>query len=153
MPFAIQAMCGVAFISNYTAYYMVLTGIATHTTFQVYCGARALSLSGNIVAFWLYDRVGCRPLILYAFGFLTFFSWLLVAWEQWPRISQQYWVSFATFPYKPQILTYHLYSYCVIMVFYCFVYNLANGAVVWAIIGETPTARLRTETIAISGIV
>jgi hypothetical protein len=71
MPLTIQAMSGVAYISSYGTYYFQLAGISTARSFQIACGAQALSIAGNIGAFLIIDRVGRRPLVLWAFGFLT----------------------------------------------------------------------------------
>jgi len=71
MPLTIQAMSGVAYISSYGTYYFQLAGISTAKSFQIACGAQALSIAGNIGAFLIIDRVGRRPLVLWAFGFLT----------------------------------------------------------------------------------
>jgi hypothetical protein len=71
MPLTIQAMSGVAYISSYGTYYFQLAGISTAKSFQIACGAQALSIAGNIGAFLIIDRIGRRPLVLWAFGFLT----------------------------------------------------------------------------------
>jgi hypothetical protein len=71
MPLTIQAMSGVAYISSYGTYYFQLAGISTAKSFQIACGAQALSIAGNIGAFFIIDGVGRRPLLLWAFGFLT----------------------------------------------------------------------------------
>jgi hypothetical protein len=71
MPLTIQAMSGVAYISSYGTYYFELAGISTQKSFQIQCGAQALSIAGNIGAFLIIDRIGRRPLLLWAFGFLT----------------------------------------------------------------------------------
>jgi MFS transporter, SP family, general alpha glucoside:H+ symporter len=71
MPLTIQAMSGVAYISSYGTYYFQLAGISTQNSFQIQCGAQALSIAGNIGAFLIIDRVGRRALLLWAFGFLT----------------------------------------------------------------------------------
>ncbi len=71
MPLTIQAMSGVAYISSYGTYYFQLAGISTAKSFQIACGAQALSIAGNIGAFLIIDRIGRRPLLLWAFGFLT----------------------------------------------------------------------------------
>lgn len=71
MPLTIQAMSGVAYISSYGTYYFQLAGISAAKSFQIACGAQALSIAGNIGAFLIIDHIGRRPLLLWAFGFLT----------------------------------------------------------------------------------
>jgi hypothetical protein len=46
MPLTIQAMSGVAYISSYGTYYFELAGISTQKSFQIQCGAQALSIAG-----------------------------------------------------------------------------------------------------------
>lgn len=70
-PFTVQALSGVSFISSYLAYYIELAGYSTHKTFQLSCAGQALSISGNIAAFFFVDRVGRRNFTLITFGWLT----------------------------------------------------------------------------------
>lgn len=132
MPFSIQAFSGVVWISSYNTYYFQLAGISTSRSFAIGCGAQALSITGNIVAFFIIDRVGRRFLLLWAFGFLTL---LLVVTGG---------LGTATTNNAAVLTTIGL------MTIYNFAYNFALGAVVYAVIAETPTSRLRIKTIALS---
>lgn len=135
MPLTIQAMSGVAYISSYGTYYFELAGISTQKSFQIQCGAQALSIAGNIGAFLVIDRIGRRPLLLWAFGFLTV---LLCVTGGLGTQTGNHACVLATVS---------------LTVLYNFAYNFAIGAVAYAIIAETPSNRLRIKTIAISSTI
>jgi SP family general alpha glucoside:H+ symporter-like MFS transporter len=153
MPLTIQAMSGVAFISSYGTYYFQLAGISTARSFQIACGAQALSIAGNIGAFLIIDRVGRRPLVLWAFGFLTV---LLCITGELGTQTHNHAVVLGHYlsPCFRRINQLTLYSATVgLTVFYNFAYNFAIGAVAYAIIAETATSRLRAKSIAISSTI
>lgn len=132
MPFSIQALSGVVWIASYQTYYYQLAGVSTSRSFAIGCGAQALSISGNIIAFFIIDRIGRRPLLLWAFGFLTV---LLCVTGGLGTMTHNNSAVLATIG---------------LMTIYNFAYNFALGAVVYAVIAETPTSRLRIKTIAMS---
>jgi hypothetical protein len=151
MPLTIQAMSGVAYISGYGTYYFQLAGISTQKSFQIACGAQALSIIGNIGAFLIIDRVGRRPLLLWAFGFLTVLLCVTggLGTQTQNRSAvlgqspvPQIWLSTNTVP-----------ATVALTVFYNFAYNFAIGAVSYAIIAETATSSLRAKTIGISSTI
>jgi SP family general alpha glucoside:H+ symporter-like MFS transporter len=131
MPLTVQALSGVAFISGYSTYYFQLAGLTVKRSFELSCAAQGLSIAGNIASWFIIDRVGRRPLIVYGMWFLT--ALLLVTG------------GLATSS-EPNLL---LGTVGLIM-FYNFAFNIVIGAVAYTIIAEIPTARLRTKTIAIS---
>ena len=152
MPLTIQAMSGVAYISSYGTYYFQLAGISTAKSFQIACGAQALSIAGNIGAFLIIDRIGRRPLVLWAFGFLTVL--LCVTGGLGTQTHNHAVVMGQCLSSLYKTISTNLPSATVsLTVFYNFAYNFAIGAVAYAIIAETATSRLRAKSIAISGTI
>lgn len=130
-PLTIQALSGVSFISFYGTYYFQLAGNSVHRSFQLSCGAQALSITGNIASWFLIDRIGRRPLIFWGMCSLTVL--LLVTGGLATNGSQG-----------------ALTGTVALIMFYNFVFNLVIGAVAYALIAEIPTNKLRGKSIAIS---
>lgn len=62
MPLSIQAMCGISFLISFSTYYVQLAGYSAGESFQLTIGQIVLALSGNIVSWFLVDKVGRRNL-------------------------------------------------------------------------------------------
>lgn len=131
MPLTIQALCGVSFISSYSTYYFELAGNSVQRSFQLSCGAQALSIAGNICSWFLIDSLGRRPLILWGLCGLTVLLF----------ITGGLGTSSAPGPLQGTVALIMLYN---------FVFNLIIGSVVYTIIAEIPTGKLRSKTIALS---
>ncbi|KAF0318188.1 MFS hexose transporter [Colletotrichum asianum] len=65
MPLSIQALCGVYFVSAYSTYYQQLAGYSTQESFILAIVQQVISMLGNVVSWFLIDRVGRRGLTLY----------------------------------------------------------------------------------------
>ncbi|KAK9327392.1 general substrate transporter [Lipomyces starkeyi] len=128
MPMTIQQLSGVNFISNYSTYYYQLAGFSTEKSFQISCGAQALSVSGTIVSLFLLDRFGRRPLLFY--GLLSVASLLVIIG------------GLATQKHNHSAIN----AACGLIASYNFFYNLGLSSVCYAIMAETATARLRVKT-------
>jgi SP family general alpha glucoside:H+ symporter-like MFS transporter len=70
-PLSIQAMCGVFFIAAYSTYYVQLAGFSTQESFQLAIAQQVLSMVGNILSWFLIDRVGRRNMSVWGLAFLT----------------------------------------------------------------------------------
>lgn len=55
-PFFMQPMSGLAFLGSYGTYYIQRTGFTTQQSFQLSCGAQALSIVGSISSWFVLDR-------------------------------------------------------------------------------------------------
>ena len=71
MPLSIQALSGVAFAASYFTYYMQLVGFSTEMSFKLQIVQQVLSLIGNIMSWYLVDRVGRRHLTFWGLVVLT----------------------------------------------------------------------------------
>ncbi|CAH0030467.1 unnamed protein product [Clonostachys rhizophaga] len=65
MPLSIQALRGVFFIASYGTYYIQLAGYSTATSFKLQIAQHGLAMAGNICSWFLIDRIGRRPLMLW----------------------------------------------------------------------------------------
>jgi len=131
MPLTIQTLSGVAFVGSYSTYYQQLAGYSTSASFKLFIVQQILSGAGNIVSWFLIDRVGRRKLTLWGMVVLT--TILLITGG----------LAVAGTPgaIRGTIALLQLFS---------FVYNATIGATAFTIMAEIPTARLRAKTASIS---
>jgi MFS transporter, SP family, general alpha glucoside:H+ symporter len=71
MPLTIQTFSGVAFVGSYSTYYQQLAGYSTAASFRLFIVQQILSGAGNVVSWFLVDRVGRRKLTLWGMVVLT----------------------------------------------------------------------------------
>ena len=71
MPMVIQALSGVSFVSGYSTYYMQLAGFSTSESYQLLIVSIALTMLGNIMSWFVVDRVGRRLLTFWGVIALT----------------------------------------------------------------------------------
>lgn len=70
-PYTIQCFSGIYFASNYSTYYYQLAGYSTGDSFILQIIQQVISLIGNVMSWFLVERYGRRPLMLYGLAFLT----------------------------------------------------------------------------------
>ncbi|PMD40268.1 general substrate transporter [Hyaloscypha variabilis F] len=131
MPLSIQAMCGISFIISYAAYYIQLAGYSAKVSFRISIGQVVLAMAGNIVSWFLVDRVGRRNLTIYGLTFVT--ATLLVSGGLGMKTG--------SIEYVKGVIA--LWS------IYIFVYNATIGATAYNLLAEVATARLRAKTASI----
>ena len=129
-PLSIQALCGVTFVINYTAYYLELAGFSAQKSFQVQIAQVVVCMVGNVTSWFLIDRTGRRNLTFYGLSVLTIM--LLITGGLASANTHSCTVGTVA-----------------LLVLYCWVYNLSLGATAYALVGETSTPRLRAKTVAI----
>ena len=71
MPLTIQTLSGVAFVGSYSTYYQQLAGYSAGTSFKLFIVQQLLSGAGNVVSWFLIDKVGRRRLTLWGMIILT----------------------------------------------------------------------------------
>lgn len=130
MPLAIQALGGVFFIASYGTYYIQLAGYSTSDSFKLQIAQHGISMSGNIVSWYLVDRVGRRPLTFWGTVSVTLI--LIIC------------ASLATAGTPTAIKG----SVAFILI-YNFFYNISIGATAYTLLCEVATSRLRVKTISI----
>lgn len=129
-PLCIQALSGVVFCASYATYYIQLAGYSTTSSFRLQIIQQVLSLIGNVMSWFLVDKVGRRNLTFYGLLILTVVLWLMGG--------------LAAAGTKGTIKG----TISMIMV-YCWWYNVTIGATAYTILCEVATSRLRIKTIAI----
>ncbi len=70
-PFVIQTFSGIYFAASYSTYYYQLAGYNTSESFVLQIVQQVISLIGNVMSWFLVERYGRRPLMLYGLCFLT----------------------------------------------------------------------------------
>lgn len=130
-PFVMQPMSGLAYVSSYQTYYYELSGFNTHQSFQISCGAQALSVSGTITSLFMVDRFGRRFIVLYGVASLAILNILIAALGL--NTSNQ------------SLLT----ASCAFLTMYNYFYNSGIGPIAYVVNAELPTSRLRAKTVAV----
>ncbi|PVH98829.1 general substrate transporter [Periconia macrospinosa] len=130
MPLSIQALSGITFAASYSTYYMQLAGFTTVMSFKLQIVQQVISLVGNVMSWYLVDRVGRRNLTFYGLLVLTAILFVMAG---------------AAVPETP---VGSKVAVSMILI-YCWWYNVTIGATAYTILCEVSTSRLRVKTIAI----
>ncbi|CAI6334419.1 unnamed protein product [Periconia digitata] len=129
-PLSIQALSGITFAASYSTYYMQLAGFTTAMSFKLQIVQQVISLIGNVMSWYLVDRVGRRNLTFYGLVVLTAILFVMAG---------------AAVPETP---VGSKVAVSMILI-YCWWYNVTIGATAYTILCEVSTSRLRVKTIAI----
>ncbi|KAI1485034.1 general substrate transporter [Biscogniauxia mediterranea] len=126
-PLSIQALCGVLFVASYSTYYQQLAGFSTKESFTLAIIQQVLSMLGNVVSWFLIDRVGRRNLTFWGMVVLT------------ALLSMTGGLAVAGTPSA-------IKGTVALLLVYCFVYNVTIGATAYSLLTEVATSRLRAKT-------
>lgn len=137
MPMCIQALSGVVFAAGYSTYYMQLAGYSTAMSFRLQIVQQIMSLVGNIMSYFVIDRLGRRNVMLYGLGILTA---ILMVTGGLAVVGSDTGNSNSAGAIKGTVA---------LILVYCWWYNLTIGAAGYTILAEVSTSRLRIKTIAI----
>ncbi|KAG7116775.1 Major facilitator-type transporter ecdC like protein [Verticillium longisporum] len=118
------------FVAAYLPYFFTVAGV--NNPMGIAQGAYAIQLVGNMVSWFLVDRLGRRPLIVWGMAATTVLLFV-IGCVAIPANNQQ-----------------ALSAMVALMAFWGFLYQATLGAVSFAVGGETPTARLRQKTYSIN---
>ena len=130
MPLCIQALSGIAFAASYSTYYMQLAGFTTAMSFKLQIVQQVISLIGNVMSWYLVDRMGRRNLTFWGLFVLTIILFVMAGLAV-----------VGTIPALKGAIS--------MILLYCWWYNVTIGATAYTILCETSTSRLRIKTIAI----
>lgn len=130
MPLSIQALSGITFAASYSAYYMQLVGFSTEMSFKLQIIQQILSLIGNVMSWYLVDRIGRRNLTFWGLIVLTAILFVMAGCAIAETVPT-------------------LKAAVGMILLYCWWYNVTIGATAYTILCETSTSRLRVKTIAI----
>ncbi|KAH7155180.1 general substrate transporter [Dactylonectria estremocensis] len=129
-PLCIQSLSGITFIASYGTYYMQLAGYSTAESFKLQIVQQVISLIGNVMSWYLVDRVGRRALTFWGLVILTF-------------------ILFITGGLAVAATDGAIKGSVAMILIYCWWYNVTIGATAYTILCEVSTSRLRVKTIAI----
>lgn len=130
MPLVIQQFTGIVFAASYSTYYAQLAGYSTDMSFKLQIIQQVLSMTGNVLSWYLIDKVGRRCLTLYGTISLTAVLWLMGGLAVGGSVAE-------------------LKGAVAMILIYCFLYNVTIGATAYTCLTEIATSRLRVKTIAI----
>ena len=137
MPLSIQAFSGVVFAAGYSTYYMQLAGYSTAMSFQLQIVQQICSLVGNVMSYFVIDRVGRRNMMFYGLAVLTA---ILMLTGGLAVVGSDTGNPNAGGAIKGTVA---------LILIYCWWYNMTIGAAGYTILAEVSTSRLRIKTIAI----
>lgn len=121
---------GIVFAASYSTYYAQLAGYSTEMSFKLQIIQQVISMIGNIMSWYLIDKVGRRNLTVYGTIVLTVILWVMGGLAVGGSAAEL--------------------KGCVAMILlYCWLYNVTIGATAYTLLTEVATARLRVKTIAI----
>lgn len=129
-PLSIQSLSGIAFAASYSTYYMQLAGFSTSMSFKLQIVQQVISLVGNVMSWYLVDRVGRRNLTFWGLFVLTIILFVMAGCAVLGTPSG-------------------LKGAVSMILVYCWWYNVTIGATAYTILCEVSTSRLRIKTIAI----
>lgn len=129
-PLCIQSLSGIVFAASYSTYYMQLAGYSTSMSFKLQITQQVISLVGNVMSWYLVDRLGRRNLTFYGLLMLTIILFLTGG------------LAVAATPGA-------IKGTVALILLYCWWYNVTIGATAYTILCEVSTSRLRAKTIAI----
>lgn len=127
---AIQSLSGIIFTASYATYYIQLAGYSTSASFKLQIIQQVLSILGNIMSWYLVDKIGRRSLTLYGTIILVVILFLMGGLADAATGST-------------------IKGSVAFIMLYCWWYNVTIGATAYTILTETSTSRLRVKTISI----
>ena len=129
-PLSVHQYTGIVFAASYSTYYAQLAGYSTQMSFKLQIIQQVLSMFGNVISWYLIDKVGRRILTVYGTVGLTVVLWVMGGLAVGGSSDQL--------------------RGCVAMILiYCWLYNVTIGATAFTVLTEVSTSRLRAKTIAI----
>ncbi|KAF6809570.1 Maltose permease MAL31-like protein 2 [Colletotrichum sojae] len=129
-PLCIQSLSGITFAAGYSTYYMQLAGYSTEDSFKLQIVQQVISLIGNVMSWYLVDRMGRRSLTVNGLAILTMILLVTGGLALPEKVATN----------KGTVA---------LILLYCWWYNVTIGATAYTILAEVSTSRLRIKTIAI----
>ncbi|KEF59179.1 uncharacterized protein A1O9_04023 [Exophiala aquamarina CBS 119918] len=129
-PLSVQQFTGIVFAASYSTYYAQLAGYSTAMSFKLQIIQQVLSMFGNVISWYLIDKVGRRALTVYGTVGLTAVLWVMGGLAVGGSQAE-------------------LKGTVGMILIYCWLYNVTIGATAFTVLTEVSTSRLRAKTIAI----
>jgi SP family general alpha glucoside:H+ symporter-like MFS transporter len=128
-----QFLCGINLASSYCTYFFELAGVTTNQAFDLSLGLFGLGVLGNVISWplmtiwgrrWGYISTVCvTTLLMFLIGFLGL---------------------------APSSNTGAMYAKSVMLLLFNFVYNIGLGPIVYVLIAELPSSRIRGKTLGVA---
>lgn len=118
------------FVSLYSTYYAQLAGYSTSTSFRLFITQQVLSIAGNIMSWFLIDRLGRRTLTVYGTLGLSLVLWTLGGLAVGGTHAE-------------------LKSTVAMILLYTWLYSATLGATAYTYLTEVATSRLRARTVSL----
>lgn len=129
--FVAQQLAGVTFVLSYATYFFQLAGMTPASSLNLGVGISACGVVGNVLAWFLVNRIGRRMLFIGGMAGCTLVLFL-VGFLDLANSQSAQWIQGAL---------------CVI---YAFVYFLTLGAIAFVLLGEVSSVALRARTTALA---
>lgn len=128
-PVAFQAFTGITFINAYFTYYAQLAGYSTSGSFQLQVVQQALSMVGNVISWFLVDRIGRRSLTLWGFAGTLITHCIAAGLGTHSDTSS-------------------IRGVIAMQLLFVWIYNVTIGSTGVTLLAEVSTPRLRAKTVA-----
>lgn len=129
-PLSIQALSGVYFIASYGTYYIQLAGYSTEESFKLQIGQHGMSMAGNIISWFLVDKVGRRALTVWGTFIVTVILMICAGLATQGSAGA-------------------IKGSVAMILIYNFFYNITIGATAYTLLTEVATSKLRAKTISL----
>lgn len=129
-PICAQQFSGINFAVSYSTYYTELAGYSTDMAFKLQIVQQVISMTGNVMSWYLIDRLGRRPLTIYGLAFLTCVLITMAGLAVGGGVDE-------------------LKGAVAMVLIYCWAFNVCIGATAYVCLSEVPTGRLRAKTVAL----
>lgn len=113
------------------SFFFQQTGIDASTSYAITLGGKGLAFIGTVVSWFYIHRFGRRTIWLYGFSTLTIILWI---------------IGFLALPKQTMPLAWGQSLLCVV---WLGVYSMSVGPIVYTIIAEIGSTRLRTQTVVL----
>jgi fucose permease len=133
MAYTGQFFCGINIASGYCTYFFELAGVTTDQAFDLSCGLFGLGVVGNMLAWPLMTIWGRRSGYILTAVLATLFMYLI-----------------GFLGIAPNSNTGAMYAKSVILLLFNFIYNLGLGPLVYVLIAELPSTRIRGKTLGVA---
>lgn len=130
-----QVFSGVPFAMGYSTYFFQLAGLPTSTSFSLSLGGTAIGFVGTCVCWVVISYVGRRTLYTYMLTFTTALLWI---------------IGFLDLAKNYDTNSDYAYAQAGMMLVWAFAYQLSVGPLCFVLIGEIPSTKLKSKTIAFS---
>ncbi|KAK6438593.1 hypothetical protein LTR95_005197 [Oleoguttula sp. CCFEE 5521] len=132
MVWAIQTLCGSAFI-GYSTYFFEQAGLDVSSAFSMTLGVYGLGAVGTILSWFLMTKVGRRNIYLY--GQVVLVCLLMI-------------IGFLGI--APRTATGAQWAIGALLIIYTFVYDLTVGPVCYSLVAEMSSTRLRNKSVILA---